>query len=533
MKDINLILHSFRRYFIGDDKNYGRHIYNYTPKGKEEGQNYTVKNKLITDDNFIKHLTGQEGLGLIPIKDNNHCSFSVIDIDIYEKKLDMYIEAIEKHNLPLIVFRTKSGGLHLYCFYKQEVPAKKAIELMRHYIMLLGLDILVKLETNRLIEVFPKQQTRQKNQIGNWINLPYYNYEKTKQYCIHNGEELSINKCLQLINTKIDSYENYIEQLNSIPYQDAPPCLSTLYMLNDLEKNSGRNNYLFSFGVYFKKKDENFFQQNIIEVNSSMREPLDDGEVQRTIIHSLENKDYAYKCSEQPCVKYCNKNECKKREFGVGKEGGYFSTIEYGQMYQYKTIEPYYEWEIRKQGDMAFKTIRFRNEDEIIKQDTFLKMCLRELLFLPAKLKQSVWFRIVNQHVVNAKKYAVDEQDDTGPYAIFNNYLNDFVLNRSMAKTKDQIFAKRVYYNERSATYYFRVKDLITYMSSKQFRHFSYAEVHWLLKQKKVVNKTIKTESRKSVRVCEIAKEQLTDTQIDYSSIDFESDLKLDKESNF
>ncbi len=504
MKITQLLLADYMHIFSGNTQNYGLHEYSFNNTKKENGSNKTVTNKLLTITQYKSHLDGEIGLGLIPIMANNKAYFGVIDIDIYKEvhELDTYIKAIENNNFPLIPFRSKSGGLHLYLFFKKPVPAKKVIEVLNKFAQLLGLTLLVKNVTNKMLEVFPKQHILRKNSIGNWINLPYFNAEDTKQYCIKNNKALSIDDAIVYIKQKQQAIEDVVDFIKTLSYNDGPPCLQTLYFLNPFEKNSMRNNYLFSFGIYLKKKDENFFEQKLFEINQQLKKPLISNELEKTILSSLRKKDYTYLCKQEPLSGFCNQALCKKREFGIGKEGGYFSELEYGQLVQIKISEPYYEWEVKLQEDKDYKKLRFKNEDEIIKQDTFLKLCFRELHILPIKLKVTEWSKIINQHLSDIHIIEVAEGDDISPMSIFKALFYDFLLNRAFAKNKTQLLNKRVYFDEDQAVYYFRAKDLLDFIYiQKNFRFFMPTEVHGILHDLKTFPKRIKLVNGKQVRV--------------------------------
>ena len=55
-------------------------------KNKVNGKARTVQNEL-TETEWSNHLAGKQGIGVVPINDDNECSFAAIDIDIYD--LDM------------------------------------------------------------------------------------------------------------------------------------------------------------------------------------------------------------------------------------------------------------------------------------------------------------------------------------------------------------------------------------------------------------------------------------------------------------
>jgi hypothetical protein len=49
-----------------------------------------------------------------------------------------------------------------------------------------------------------------------------------------------------------------------------------------------------------------------------MVEPLTDSEIEG-VIKSLLNKDYRYKCKQEPIRSFCESKICVKRKFGVGE----------------------------------------------------------------------------------------------------------------------------------------------------------------------------------------------------------------------
>jgi len=506
-----LQINNFRDIFTGNIHNYGQHTYNFSEKGeKEKGDNKTITNTLLTSLQYKDHLNGKTGLGIIPINEESKCKFAVIDIDVYNQSFKPYLEAIERHDFPLIPFYSKSGGLHIYVFFKTPVKAKSAIDRITAISKILGITLFVKQHKNETLEIFPKQVKLSKGQVGNWINLPYFGVDKAKQVLVKEGKALNFNDALMHIKNKMTSIEELDELLEDLPYSDAPPCIQTLFLLNMLGKNSGRNNYLFSFGVYLKKKDENYFEQAVMEINNGLEEPLPVKEVEQTVLSSLRKKDYTYKCTASPCLDFCDKKICQARKYGIGKDGGYFTNLIFGNLIQYQSSSPYYEWEVKSQDVGEFHDLRFKNEDEIIKQDVFLRLCFRELHFLPFKMKQAEWFKLVNQALNEIVLVKIGEDDDTSPLVRFHNLFYDFLTGRALAATKDQIFTERVFFDKSKNKYYFRNKDLLKYLYDvKSFRMFSSTEIHGLLRDIGVANTTMVTESKKQVRVASLMKDKV------------------------
>jgi hypothetical protein len=494
----------FMSIFRGSDHNYGQHVYGKAEIGaKVEGRSKTVKDKLLTVEQYKAHLNGKVGLGIIPIDKDNKTQFCVIDVDLYADDLSQYITAIERGRFPLVPFRSKSGGLHLYMFLKQAAAARRAVELMRQLSSLLSIDALVKQKHNKMVEVFPKQYKLDSGNVGSWINLPYFNAEKTNQYAIREGKPLSLADALVYVKEQRRTVGEVQSFIDDQPFSDGPPCLQAISTLDPLDAESGgRNVYLFTMGVYLKKKDETYFEQKLYEINHQMSHPVDDDELEGTVLASLRKKDYSYKCYDHPCVTFCNRPLCKQREFGIGKEGGYFSELEYGQMYQFQALQPYYEWEVKQQNEEEFKRLRFHSEDEIIKQDAFLRLCFRELKVLPVRLKQSEWFKIVNQSLAEIKIEEIDAQDDTSPRALLRGYFLEFLVERRMAQSREQLMMGRVYREPETDLLLFRSAAFVDWlMSSKNFRYYQPGEIHGFLKDLGVEFKRVRTESGKQFRV--------------------------------
>ena len=87
--------------------------YNQT-KGKLEIRSTakTVRQP-ITVELWQKHLNGDAPLGVIPIRDNDTCLWGCIDIDQYGLTHEDIVKRLQKEELPLIVCRSKSGGVHM------------------------------------------------------------------------------------------------------------------------------------------------------------------------------------------------------------------------------------------------------------------------------------------------------------------------------------------------------------------------------------------------------------------------------------
>ena len=158
----------FFKLFSGNDRAHGTFNVqnNRATDGKKTGQARVLREPPTTDL-WEKHLAGESGLGIIPIKDNNCCHWGAIDIDTYNLDHSNLIKQVEKHNLPGVVCRSKSGGAHLYFFFTQELAAADLQPKLMSIAALLGYAG---------SEVFPKQQQIlvDRGDTGNFLNMPYF-----------------------------------------------------------------------------------------------------------------------------------------------------------------------------------------------------------------------------------------------------------------------------------------------------------------------------------------------------------------------
>ena len=460
------LLKGFLEVFTGNTEGYGEHIYGEIIDGQKEskGKSYT-KNAPVTDSLYKSHLGGIKGLGISPINSSSNCSFGVIDVDSYIGSYDYIIDMIYQNDLPLTPFRSKSGGLHLYLFFSEPTKANKVIDIMRDLLIILGLP--------KDTEVFPKQNKLTMG-IGNWINLPYFGGDTTKAYLIKkDGTAASLREALNTISDRRHLILEIFEMIKLLPLSDALPCLQHLYMKKEI---SFRNEYLFSLATYFKAKHGDEFEFHLVRANDELSKPHTIDRLNSTIISSHKKKDYGYKCANDPLVSVCNKSACSKRKFGIG--GDEVSELSYEEFTQFLTDPPHYEWKIND------KKLKFFKEIDIIQQTKFRELCFRQLHILPYRLKDNTWIKIVNTALSNVVIVNVEEEDDISPGAMFKEYLTEFLENRAMASSKEQILLDRVFKDDECNQYIFKSKNLWTFLTTqKQFRYYGQVEVQNKLRE--------------------------------------------------
>ena len=160
----------FKKIFEGNNSAYGQLILTgeTTDKGKAVGKAF-IKKEPIPDQLWQEHLDGKDpALGVIPINENNQCKWGCIDVDEYtgldHKKIAV---GIKEQNFPLVMFRSKSGGAHLFLFTKDFIPAvlmQAKLKMMSEALGFGGSEIFPK-QTEILVE---------RGDTGNFLNLPYH-----------------------------------------------------------------------------------------------------------------------------------------------------------------------------------------------------------------------------------------------------------------------------------------------------------------------------------------------------------------------
>ena len=262
------------------------------------------------------HLSGKgNSIGIIPINADNMCKWGCVDIDQYPLDHKLLLEKIRKLKIPLVVCRSKSGGAHCFLFSTDWVEAKDMQKSLKSVAAALGYG-----ES----EIFPKQIKLHldRGDVGNFLNLPYYNAEEGLRYGIlDDGTSASLEEFFELYEKYAQTPEQIqklqiTESAEGTPVRDGPPCLQ--HLVREKISEGGRNNGLFNIGVYLRKAYPDSWETEILTYNMQYLEPpLPLSEV-TVVAKQLERKDYAYRCSDAPINAHCNKELCQTRKFGIG-----------------------------------------------------------------------------------------------------------------------------------------------------------------------------------------------------------------------
>lgn len=453
---------AFITFFSGNDGAYG--VTEVTGKidenGKAESRSHLEYGKL-TPSIVKRHLEGSISIGVAPLRNDGTCLFGAIDIDDYEGDLSNVIHAIYRYSLPICPFYSKSHHLHLYLFTATPTPAEDLVKLLRWYAMAL--------DCPKKVEIFPKQtRVTAENKFYSWINLPYYN-EKDMDNCrkmvANDLSLLSLGEAIPHIRDACKTYGEHEAFIEHLPFNDAPPCVLCGILLNDIGPGC-RNNWLFSVGVYLKLKEPDCdLEEALTSINKSLKNPLEESELQHTIIEGFQKKSYFYMCNN---ALHCNEARCLSQKLGKGTSQA--SGIDYGELTQYMSALPYYEWIVNGQ------IMTFYSEAEIIGQTQFRNLCARQLHKLPNRIKDTQWTEIVNKALSHMKVVESFDTQDFGTGASLAELLMNFCYTRPSTSSADMAIGK-VYFEKTTQRIYFRAQDLLQFVRDNHFTALSGAEI--------------------------------------------------------
>lgn len=465
----NIDAQRFTQLFKGKSNTYVR---NELPKEKPElGQK--IKTKITNNEGKVDkellshHLDGDFGVGICPVNAEGKCYFGVLDIDYYKPKIKRVLHFIKEYQLPLLPFRSKSGGLHVYLMLTKSVSAKTMRDTLNAISYYFSLDTIY---GKGKVEVFPKQEKAEG--FGSSVTLPYFNFENPYTYLLDlDGNPVEFKEALDYIQHHFTTIESVKEALEHLPYSDAPPCIQRILLSEEVGgEDTGRNNFLFSFAVYAKKKYGAGFEDYVNQINEHFEVPLESAIVEQTC-KSVKDNEYIYKCKDIPCNGFCNKIECKKREFGLGKDKGHFMDIEFGQLFRYMTAEPYYIWKLRLQGQEQWKDVVFKDEGYLLDQKNFAKMCIRYLNKAPYQVSNNDWNQTLNTILPNLIEVEVKQESDTSGLSVIRNAFINYLSNKQARREcpyqiKVGLCVRQV--NNGQAKYFFTHKGFSDYLRNQK-----------------------------------------------------------------
>ena len=455
---------------------------------KVKGQSF-VKREEVTKKMWQDHLNGIEpSLGIIPINEENKCKWGCIDIDSYaefdHKKL---INKIKLLNLPLIVFRSKSGGAHVILHTTVFVEAKLIRDKLLSVSAVLGYGG---------SEVFPKQiELKSKDDTGNFLNLPYFNCKNTTRYAfLENGEAATLDEFFKLYErNKItpEQLEKLKIQRPESEFNDGPPCLESL---TQSKLDDGRDRVLYQYIQYAKRKWPADWDKKINPFNYKyFTTPLDDKTIQDKIKFNSK-KELGFKCNEEPMCSHCDKKLCKTRKYGIGRESIF---PELSDLQKVDLDEPYY-W-VNVDGER----VKLDNIDCLIEQRLFRRSVAKQIDKKPPRIKGPDFDKFTDLLLTGIE--IIKAPQGSSKIDQLGDHLEEFCTNRSSDTTaKEDVVRGNVYTNQGKHYFIFSKfyhgflqkrkwdeKSQVTHQMLKE--HFNFKDERWTISKKKITVMSIKS----------------------------------------
>lgn len=460
---------AFFSLFLGSDLAFGRSVYTgkVSSTGKKEAKCWTEK-RAVTVEDWEKHLAGASGIGCIPINSENNVTWGAIDVDDYGISPYDIVQEIKRKHLPLIPCLSKSGGLHLYLFCKDWVPAEQ---------MMAKLDALAAVLGFGSCEIFPKQGSIQAehDDLGNWINMPYFAKDQRQALddlglpiadplvFLANAEESRLDP---------EAFESFNPaQATNTLLPDGPPCLNILWEKKDHEGH--RNILLANTCVYLKKAHPESWGALIEEFNRKLTQPLSGKELE-ILKKSYEKKDYRYQCSDCNLKAHCNATECKQRRFGISETGGML--INNRSLTKILTEPP--AWFLDIQLPTGKYTRMSLTTEQLQDPKRFQLRCMEALNMMPPLMKPEEWRITIApllEHVAE-----VEVPPEATPRGRFLDILREF-LDRKDDSNIDCLKRGAVFVDENF--YYFRFPDLQQWLLQKRFIELSKGNIINILQE--------------------------------------------------
>ena len=443
----------FKEIFEGNKSAYGQLILSgeKTDKGKAKGKAF-IKREPIPDTFWQDHLDGKDpALGVIPINEDNMCKWGCIDVDEY-KGLDhkKIIASIKSHNFPLVTFRSKSGGAHLFLFTKTFIQAALMQSKLKMMSEALGFGG---------SEIFPKQTEIlvERGDTGNFLNLPYHGGIRGLRYTFDNaGNAASLEQFYSIYDEWVQTQEQVeaiiVQKAPEIKeaFKDGPPCLNKL--ADEGFGEGSRNNALFNVAVYHKQANPDTWEDKVMEDNSKwMNPPLSFQEVKQ-LLGSVGKRGYdKYRCKDQPICAVCNAAKCRTKKFGVGFEEEQMPELD--TLTKINSNPP--QWFLNIDGKRAeLKTEQLHNPN------LFAIAVLDQANIVSPIPKAKDWREVYLKPLMNNLQ-EIEPLESLNPNNQIENLLYDFTVHRAIARTKEDILNRAAWTDEGHT--YFRMEDFFSF----------------------------------------------------------------------
>lgn len=455
--------------FAPDPDSYGTYPAELTPSvdspGKLESpmKGTTIKKKwsLAQIENHIQGIGVR--FGCVPINnETGTIRFMAVDVDkdavgqsIYNViDLPKLAKRLFQIHPMLFVLRSKSGGPHIYAFFREDVHSGLVRPKMREIMSVLG--------WGTTHEYFPKQDKIDlaNAEFGNWINLPYYGATNEEQpplqYSFNpdTGEALSLVDFIGHVQLRAGTKDDLlgINLAGNEIITDGPPCMQRIFG-EHVEMN--RNVVISNLAHYLKQKNPDKWAEDMREYNARYTEPLSSHEMEQ-IIRSYAKKDYRYGCESEPLKSYCNKPLCNTRRYGYNSGSSHpFIT----SLTKHNSEPPL--WWIYFDNGSKMRC----NTDDLQNSRGFQRRAMEQLNSVPPILKQDVWTKMLQE--LMKKVTVVEVPESATQVGMMKQYIYDYLTGAAPGETMEDVMSHKPVLID--GEFRFSLVELMGFLRKKSF----------------------------------------------------------------
>ena len=446
-------MQNFRKIFEGNNSAYGQLILSgeTTDKGKAIGKAF-IKREPIPDQLWQDHLDGKDpALGVIPINEENMCRWGCIDVDEYNLDHKKLAASIKSHNFPVVMFRSKSGGAHLFLFTTEFIPAilmQSKLKMMSEALGFGGSEIFPK-QTEILVE---------RGDTGNFLNLPYHGGIRGLRYAMDaEGNAISLedfcNSFDQLVQTPKQVQELIVikaAEASNEAFKDGPPCLNRL--ADEGFGEGSRNNGLFNIAMYHKQASPDNWQDAVMASNNNFFDPPLPYQEVNALINSIGKRGYdKYRCKDQPICGVCNAAKCRTKKFGVGFEEEQMPSLD--ALSKINSNPP--QWFLNVAG------IRVELKTEQLHNPNLFAIALLDQANVVAPIPKAKDWREVYLTPLMSNLEQIPPLESLNANIQIESLLYEYTVQRAKARTKEDILNKTSWTDEGFS--YFRMEDFYAF----------------------------------------------------------------------
>lgn len=428
----------------------------------------------VTVAHWENHLAGTTPLGIIPIDENNECSWGCIDVDKYDIDHVDIVKRVKSMKLPLVICKTKSGGVHAFLFLSTPAPAEETRAALSNMAAAMGWGD---------SEIFPKQNQvlLERGDLGSWLNMPYLGGNKTDRYAVKEtmaaysvsefldmaeAARVDISDVPRATGKKTRSRKKEDEEPDE-PMGDGPPCLQHLAASGF--PDGTRNNGLFALGIYAQKKFGENWKNHLEQMNREfMNPPLNSDEVMG-VIRNLEKKTYNYSCRDQPLCSHCESAVCRGRKFGVGGTGQFPKISGLSKL---ESEPPLWFMDIE---DMRIELTTRDLQD----YRAFQHVCMERLTIMYMPLRAETWAAVVGDAMQDA--VVLEAAPEMSVHGHFMELLESFCMDRHRGERWEDVRQGRPFLDPENGRHFFRLKDLMAHLDRDGFREWGRNKVGQIL----------------------------------------------------